>query len=60
LFKDYCAELKLSVFSISHGGSSHIDNHLEAKKVNLLLSQQCRHLVWHTSSKLLILMSLYS
>jgi len=32
LFKNYCGELELSVFSIGHGGRSDIDNHLEAKK----------------------------
>ena len=30
------------------------------KNTNLLLRQQCGHLVCHTSSKLVILMSLYS
>jgi len=32
LSKNYWAELELSVFSISHGGRSDIDNHLETKK----------------------------
>jgi len=32
LSKNYCAELKLSVFSISHGGRSDIYNYLETKK----------------------------
>jgi len=32
LSKSYCAELELSVFVISHGGRSDIDNHLEIKK----------------------------
>jgi len=32
LSKNYCVELELSVFSISHGGHSDIDNHLATKK----------------------------
>jgi len=32
LSKNYCAELKLPVSLISHGGRSDIDNHLETKK----------------------------
>jgi len=60
LSKNYCAELKISVFSISPGGRSDIDNYLETKNTNILLRQQCRHLVWNTSSNLLILMTLYS
>jgi len=34
LSKNYCAELQLSVFSISYGGRSDIDYHLETKKQN--------------------------
>jgi len=33
LSKNYLAELELSVFSISHGGRSDIDKHLETKKL---------------------------
>jgi len=32
LSKNYYAELELSIISISHGGRSDIDNHLETKK----------------------------
>jgi len=32
LSKNYCAYLELSVFAISHGERSDIDNHLETKK----------------------------
>jgi len=32
LSKNCCTEVELSVFSISHGGHSDIDNHLETKK----------------------------
>jgi len=51
--KNYCAELELSIFSISHGRRSDIDNHLETKKTNPLLRQQSCHLVWHTFSETL-------
>jgi len=62
LSKNYCAELELSVFSIINGGRS--NNQWQPlgwkpNNTNLLLRQQCCYLVWHTSSKLLILMSLF-
>jgi len=49
LSKNCCAELELPVFSISNGGRSDVDNHLETKKHKSSVEAE---IVWHTFSKL--------